>query len=321
MLDPTTPDGEKRIVDCWTTDFGRDTKLARHLFVIHWLICLWNWILHIQIALVEMVQPHVPVFCSARIIHSIWIDRNCIDRTEMPFDASKFFFVDEMEKTRLEFADLSRCRRDGHGFLSSTKQDVIFLLAYDSIVDRAISLVCFEVLQIDSIVQFGCEIGGGCDEKRFVKIELQAVDLLFMRHELIDDPPSFRIIKTDVTIVHADEQMLVEVRPRDVGCVRSLDLLGDVDFLDGFHGIGLDVEDADFCIVVNERVGNGRKTTIVFCPSDTTNWPTMREVLQAFTSFATPHLARSVRACCEQVLAEAVAIQIPNRSLVPVESP
>mmetsp|Transcript_8837 Transcript_8837/g.23871 ORF Transcript_8837/g.23871 Transcript_8837/m.23871 type:complete len:240 (-) Transcript_8837:207-926(-) len=237
----------------------------------------------------------------------------------MSLDATEFLFVDQVEESGLEFSDLSRCCCDGHCLLSSAQQDVVLVFADDGIVDWTIRLVRLEVLEVDGVVELGREVCRRCDEEGLFEVELEPVDLLLVSHEFVDDLSRFRIVESDVSVIHADQQMLVEVGPGDVGSVYSLGLLGDVNFFDRFCVVGFDVEDADLGVVLDERIRDGGKSLVVLGPCDAAHWSAVRKCLETLPSFAAPQFARCIGARREQMLAESIAIQVPDGTLVTSE--
>mmetsp|Transcript_13794 Transcript_13794/g.28966 ORF Transcript_13794/g.28966 Transcript_13794/m.28966 type:complete len:342 (-) Transcript_13794:148-1173(-) len=273
------------------------------------------------------MESHVSVFGTAGIVSSVWIDRESIDGPEMALDGSEFLLVDQPKKARLELSHLSGGRRHGHGLLTTAQQDVVLGLADDRVVDGSIGGVGPEVLEVDGVVELGGEIGRGGQKERLLAVHLQAVDLLVVGPEFVLDVPRYRIEETDHAVVKGDQQVLVEVRPPDVGHLHALAVfLGHVDFQDGCDGVAravavgvVAVKDADLGVVLHEGIRDGGKELVVVAPGHPADGPPVDKGLQEVSRFAAPHLDGGVGAGGQQVPGKAVRVQVPDGSLVAVK--
>ena len=61
---------------------------------------------------------------------SIWVERDCIDRTEMSFHAPELFLVDRAEESNLELSSLRRGGGNGVGILSTCRFEDAMVLCY-----------------------------------------------------------------------------------------------------------------------------------------------------------------------------------------------
>mmetsp|Transcript_25524 Transcript_25524/g.59813 ORF Transcript_25524/g.59813 Transcript_25524/m.59813 type:complete len:268 (-) Transcript_25524:195-998(-) len=244
----------------------------------------------------------------------------------MSLHGTELFFVDQPEKPRFEFPDLARRGRHGHGFLSASEQDVVLRLADDGVVDGSVGRIRLEVLEVDRVVQLGGEVGGGGDEHRLLAIELQPVDLLFVRAEFVLDVTGLGIVQADQAVVEGHHQVLVQVGPPDVRHLNApVVLLRDVDFEDRVDGLALvfsavaAVEYRDLGVVLHEGIADGGEDRVVVGPSDTADRTPVGEGPDQLAGFAAPQLHRRVGARGQQVVGKPVGIQIPNGTLVTVE--
>ena len=229
-----------------------------------------------------------------------------------------------MKESRFEFSHLARRRGDAHGFLSSSQQNVILVFGNDGIVDGTVRLVLFEGLQIDGIKELGREIGTRRDKEGLVAVEPQAIDFLFVRQEFVHQIATAGIVQLDHAIVVTDQEGFVKGRPLNVGGIDALVAhFGNVNFEAGSFGIrtavGGSLKDHDFGIVFDKGIGNGGKHLAALGPTHAADGTPVDVRVQALSRFHLPELAGGVRTGREETGRHAIAIQIPNRSLVSVE--
>jgi hypothetical protein len=198
-----------------------------------------------------------------------------------------------MKESRFKFSHLARRRGDTHGFLSSTQQNMILVFANDGIVNGTIRLVGLEMLQIDRIVQFARKIGTARQKHGLVAIELHAINLAFVHFDIVFQMTRFGIIQSHVSIVHADKQMFIERRPPNVGTIDAFGFLGNVNFQYRIFRI-VNVPHTDFGIVFHKGITNGRKSFVVFGPTNATDGSAMRKGVEAFARLDVPQFDGTV---------------------------
>mmetsp|Transcript_1234 Transcript_1234/g.3378 ORF Transcript_1234/g.3378 Transcript_1234/m.3378 type:complete len:299 (+) Transcript_1234:366-1262(+) len=276
------------------------------------------------------MQSHISIFGSTRIVPSIRIDGQGVDGTKVSLDTSKFFLIDQMKEPSFKLSHLTCRRRDTHGFLSSSQQNMILVFRNDSIIDGTIRLVGLEMFQMNRIVQFGGKVGTGGNKECLVAIELYAINLLFMQGNLFDHLSRFGMVQPGCAIIKRDKQMFIQCRPSNVGGIDPFaptgTFFGDINFLDRFIipmmisiSIFLNIKDGNLGIVLDEWVRNGSKAPVVFGPMYATDGSSVRKGLETFSGLTTPHFDSSIRTCRQQMSSESIHIQIPNGSLVSVK--
>ncbi len=104
----------------------------------------------------------------------------------MAFNSSEFFFKNQVEKSRLKFSLTCGGGCDLHGFLTSTKTDMLQIWGNAGAVDGTLSFVGFEAFQAVNVKEFGGVVFGGGDEHGAILGSLHVVDIRFMVLNCID---------------------------------------------------------------------------------------------------------------------------------------
>ena len=243
----------------------------------------------------------------------------------MSLDTSKFLLVDQMEKARLKLSHLSRRCGDTHGFLTTSQQNVILVFRNDGIVDGTIRLVFLQLLQIDGIEESSGKVGTAGNKERLFSVEPKTIDLLFVCDNFINQISIGGIKQLDDAIVECHQQGLVECGPLDVGRIDSLVAnLGKINFDSrdvAQFSFGGTIENHNFGIVFHEGIGNGGKHFGAIGPGHSADGTAMDKGVQTFARFADPQFARGIGTGRQEPSREAIAVQVPDRSLVTVEGP
>ena len=273
------------------------------------------------------MQSHVSILGTGRIAQAIGIDVEGVDGAEMSLDGTKFLLVHQVEEARFELTDLAGRGRYGHSLLSTSQQDMILLLRYDSIVHRSVRLVRLQVFQINDVVQLGGEVGRGSDEQGLVLVEGDPVDLLFVGEDLLELFAGDGIVKADGPIVEGNEEGLVHVEPNDVGGVDALAVghFGQIDLQPRSVGIVFrvvilgNVVDGYLRIVLHERVGDGGIHLRPLGKGDAADRTVVGEVADALSGLAVPQPDGGIGAGRKDPAAEPIDVEVPNGTLVAVE--
>mmetsp|Transcript_24959 Transcript_24959/g.41400 ORF Transcript_24959/g.41400 Transcript_24959/m.41400 type:complete len:268 (-) Transcript_24959:85-888(-) len=226
-----------------------------------------------------------------------------------------------MKESRIKLAHLTGRGRDGHGVLSTTNQNMILRFRNDSVIDRTVRLIGFEMLQVDGIKEFGGIVRGGSDEQRLLAIERDSINLLFVSHDFFFFIACLWIIQTNGTIVKGDEDVFIEWHPNHIGGIDALAggmVLGQINFETRVFVV--DIVNGNFGIVFDEWIGNGGKLFGPICPGDATDRTAVRKGAKAFAGLTGPEFGRGVRGSGQEMGGETIAIQVPDRSLVTVKS-
>mmetsp|Transcript_2027 Transcript_2027/g.1923 ORF Transcript_2027/g.1923 Transcript_2027/m.1923 type:complete len:229 (+) Transcript_2027:258-944(+) len=216
----------------------------------------------------------------------------------MSLDTPKLFLVHQMKETRLKLSNLAARRRYRHGLLSTSQQDMIFLFRQYGIIDRTVCHVCFQMMQIDNIIELGRKVGGGGDEQSLVKVEGDAIDLLLVREEFFHLLSRDGIIQADGTIVKGYKQCLVEVEPYNVGGFDHLPvrLFGQVNLQPGdirqiiSRDARRSIVNGNLCIVIDKWVIDSGEHLRSLGPGDSPGRSVVGECVDDLTGLAVPEI-------------------------------
>jgi len=102
----------------------------------------------VEIALVELVDTHVSVLTTAAVALSGGISSHCVERAEMATDTANLLFENLVVEARLELSLPCRGCCDIHSCLSTAEDDEILLDGHRGAVERGVSDVGLENLEV-----------------------------------------------------------------------------------------------------------------------------------------------------------------------------
>jgi len=102
----------------------------------------------VKIALIEVMNPHIPILSTAGIASPLRVNSDGIKRPEMPLDSTNLIFEDFMIEPRFELSLPGGGRCDIHGSLASSEYDEVLLRGYCSGVQGCVGDIGFEQLEI-----------------------------------------------------------------------------------------------------------------------------------------------------------------------------
>lgn len=216
----------------------------------------------------------------------------------MTLDCSKLQLVDHVKEAGLKLSHLSRRGSHTHGLLTSTQQNVLFVIRDDGIVNGTIRPVRLQVLPVDRVVKLGGKVGRRGNQEGLVHIEADAVDLFLMRLNLILHITRFWVVQFDPSMVKGDENFLVHGSPQNIGGHHALG--GGFRQVHHQHGLVAvrarvlrfgHFVDGNLGRMVHKGVTDGGKLLTALGPDDTTDGPRVRKGSQAFSCFDIPQTA------------------------------
>lgn len=126
------------------------------------------------------------------------------------------------------------------------------------------------------------------------------------------------VVETNGAIVEGDQEVFVEGHPDNVGWIDAFGrFLGQINFESRVFVV--DIVDGDFGIVFDERIGYRCELFGALGPGHAADGTAVSVSAEAFASLAGPEFGRGVGGGSEEVSGEAVAVEVPNGTLVAVE--
>lgn len=116
---------------------------------------LLYFIHEVEIAFIEVMNPHITILSTAGIASPLGINGDSIERPKMPLDSTDFIFEDLMVEPRFELSLPGGCCCDIHSSLTSSEYDEVFLRRYCRGVQGCVGDVGFEQLEITGRYDLG----------------------------------------------------------------------------------------------------------------------------------------------------------------------
>jgi hypothetical protein len=109
----------------------------------------------IEIALIEMMNPHIPILSTAGVASPLRVNSDGIKRPKMSLDSTNLIFEDLVVEPRFKLSLPGGGRCDIHGSLASSEYDEVLFGGYCSGVQGCVGDVAFEQLEIPGRYKLG----------------------------------------------------------------------------------------------------------------------------------------------------------------------
>mmetsp|Transcript_18729 Transcript_18729/g.27354 ORF Transcript_18729/g.27354 Transcript_18729/m.27354 type:complete len:233 (-) Transcript_18729:159-857(-) len=196
-------------------------------------------------------------------------------------------------------------------------------------IDRTVSLIRLQMVQIDNIVELSGEVGRTGDEEGLLQIKGNLIDLLLMREEFIYLLPRKGIVETNGPIVKGNEEGLVQIQPDNVGRLDHLAIghFGQINLQPWNIGEGIAVlQDTAGSIIngylrimIHEGIVDRGEHIRSVGPGDAPDGSVVGEGVDDLPRLAVPEVDGCVGGGGDEAGGESVDVEVPDGSLVAVE--